>query len=393
MSSLAPPRAAAAAHGRRTNLDLLTSMRGIAALTVFLFHMTAPSASPFTGRVAADLSSWAANLGPAGVSFFFVLSGFVLTWSARPGERLRSFWRRRVVRVFPNHVVVFVATMLLLAAATTSWHTWLPNLLLVQNWSSDPATYFSVNVPSWSLSCEIFFYLLFPLLHRVLARIRPERLWLWAGVVAGSVIAMPAVAYAVLPSHPFMGPGYPVNSQQLWFVYVLPPVRLLEFALGMLMAQIVISGKWLRVGRLPAVVLLVAGYVISLHTPFLFAFQACVVVPFALLVAAGAVADRDGKRSVLRSRPAVWLGEVSFAFYMTQALVIEESWKLFGADLRSSTPRALGLVAVWLCVNLLLAWLLHTCVERPMMRRFSRPRRTPGIPGEGRHRIAAGTGR
>ncbi|WP_078862349.1 acyltransferase family protein [Streptomyces sp. NRRL F-5123] len=391
MSSQLSPGELGAARGRRANLNLLTSMRGIAALSVFLFHMTAPDASPFTGKVASDLTRWGANLGYVGVSFFFVLSGFVLTWSARPGERTRSFWRRRAVKIFPNHVVTFAVAMLLFASAATTWHSWLPNLLLVQNWSRDPATFFSVNVPSWSLSCEIFFYLLFPLLLRGALRIRAERLWAWAGGVAALAVAMPAIVYATMASHPFMGPGYPVNARQLWFVYVFPPVRLLEFVLGMLMARIVIEGKWLRIGRLPATVLLVAAYVISLHVPILYTFEACVVVPFALLVPAAAVADTGGKRSILRSRAAVWFGEVSFAFYMVQALVIEESWKLYGPDLHSGLPGAIGLVALWLVICLVLAELLRRCVEAPMMRHFSRSRRAPLTPG-GQDRITAKAG-
>jgi peptidoglycan/LPS O-acetylase OafA/YrhL len=182
-----------------------------------------------------------------------------------------------------------------------------------------------------------------------------------------------------------MAPGYPVNVRQLWFVYVFPPTRLFEFVLGMLMAQIVVHGRQPRVGRVPVVVLLGVAYVISLHVPMLYRFQAATVIPFALLVAVAAGAELEGKRSVLRSRVAVWLGNVSYAFYLTQAIVIEESWKLYGAHLHSDTPRAVGLVVLWLAINLVLAHVLYSCVEKPMMRHFSRSRRQV--------RVAAADGR
>jgi hypothetical protein len=64
---------------------------------------------------------------------------------------------------------------------------------------------------------------------------------------------------------------------------------------------------------------------------------------------------------------------------------------MFGDDLISDTPRAIGIVILAGCVNLFLAGVLHMCVERPMMRRFSRPRRAPiiGQRAEPRQNIAA----
>jgi peptidoglycan/LPS O-acetylase OafA/YrhL len=54
--------------------------------------------------------------------------------------------------------------MLLYAAAATPPVIGLANLLLAQAWVPDPNVFLSVNGPSWSLSCELMFYLLFPLL-------------------------------------------------------------------------------------------------------------------------------------------------------------------------------------------------------------------------------------
>lgn len=70
-----------------------------------------------------------------------------------------------------------------------------------------------------------------------------------------------------------------------------------------------------------------------------------------------------------------WLGEISYAFYLVHFLVLSVGLYLLG-DRKLSSPAAFGLLAVLFGVATLLAWLLHTLVERPMMKHFSRSRRS-----------------
>ncbi|MTE18139.1 hypothetical protein F0L17_03135 [Streptomyces sp. TRM43335] len=73
--------------------------------------------------------------------------------------------------------MTFVLALVLFAGATVPFTTAVLNPLPVQSWVPDIAVYFSVDEPNWSLACETLFHLLFPLLYRWTARIRPERLW------------------------------------------------------------------------------------------------------------------------------------------------------------------------------------------------------------------------
>src|SRR5919107_1067497 len=77
------------------SLPSLTGLRWMAALLVFGLHV---HNFGWFGGTGGRLVSWAFGAGATGVSFFFVLSGFVLTWSARPRDRALAFWRRRVAR-------------------------------------------------------------------------------------------------------------------------------------------------------------------------------------------------------------------------------------------------------------------------------------------------------
>jgi peptidoglycan/LPS O-acetylase OafA/YrhL len=114
--------------------------------------------------VAYGVYDRVSQTGGLEVGFFFVLSGSVLTWSARPADTPKSFWHRRIVKIYPNYVVAWILAMVLFAAAyTPAWRA-VVNLFTLQVWMPDFDTNFSVDPPSWSLGAEAFFYACFPLL-------------------------------------------------------------------------------------------------------------------------------------------------------------------------------------------------------------------------------------
>ncbi|MFB8167731.1 acyltransferase family protein [Kitasatospora purpeofusca] len=381
------PRPAGGSGARTTQpsasrLPSLTGLRFPAALAVFAYHAALPIP---TLRFFADDSTefrfvdLADQAGGLGVAFFFVLSGFVLTWSARPGDTATGFWRRRMVKIVPNYVVAWALAMIFFAGSYTPVRTAVLNLLMLQVWIPDFNTYFSVDPPSWSLGAELVFYLSFPLLHRALRRIRPERLFLWIGGTVAAIVATPALAYLVLPDTPGVPGGYDSSVVQYWFSYVLPPVRLLDFALGILVALAVRSGRWRDIGMVWSGLLLVAGYVATRWVPYLYAQRVTTVVPIALLVASAAIADRDGRFTPFRNRAMTWLGEISFAFYLLHFIVLTEMRDLLGTKLYS-TLEGIGLLLLAIGVTVLLSWILYRLVEAPITKRFSSPRRRPAGP-------------
>ena len=91
--------------------------------------------------------------------------------------------------------------------------------------------------------------------------------------------------------------------------------------------------------------------------------------PFALLVGATAAADSRGRSgSFLSSRPVVWLGTVSFAFYLVHQPVIGVVGRVVGEGAR--TPVAVAAMAVALASSVAVAWVLHSAVELPAERRL-----------------------
>jgi len=367
-----------------SRLPSLTGLRFVAALLVFTGHVLW-----FTrlvpGEIGTVLKLTFSLAGPYGVGFFFVLSGFVLTWTARPDDTARSFWRRRLVKIGPTHLVTFGLAALLVTsvARPTSTVDWLASLTLQQAWFPTLQTSTAVNEVSWSLSCEFFFYLAFPALLPALRRIRTQWLWPAAAVVVLLLAVAFLVARFLVPDQPrltLFSMTAPVSFGQVWFVYFFPPVRALEFVLGILLARIVIAGMWPRIGLLHAFGAATVGYVLALCEPYLAGRGGLASVCTAPLIAAAAVADRHHSPSVFRRPTMVFLGEISFAFYMVHLTVIIAAAHIIGPTRTFSLATGAFLVLVLLAVALGCSTLLYRYVEAPLMRRF------------GRHRPATSTG-
>ncbi|MFE8942355.1 acyltransferase family protein [Streptomyces sp. NPDC007872] len=385
-SASAPPddSRTRAGSSRPAKLPSLTGLRFFAALLVFFFHSSLadspipPNApiNPFANDTLAHLyEKTFVSTGYMGVSFFFVLSGFVLAWSSRPGERLTSFWRRRVTKIFPNHLVVSAAVVVLFAGATlTGVSQWLPNLLLIHTFFPQPLVNLSLNPPSWSLGSELLFYLLFPLLIVPIRKIRGAALWFWAAVMVAGTVAVQLVSTHLVPATP-KSAITPISDMQFWFGYLFPPGRLFEFVLGAILARIVLAGRWpRRFGIVPSLVLVAAGYAATFWVPFQYTFVTATLVPIGMLIAAVADSDARSRSTWLSKRPVVWLGEVSFGFYLVQGVTIFYLRTLLG-DEPFGTPVALLVIALFFAVSLLAGWLLYQYVEMPAMRRFSRSRK------------------
>jgi peptidoglycan/LPS O-acetylase OafA/YrhL len=371
-----------------SRLPSLTGMRFLAAAMVFVFH-TAISFAFANQTVGFAYLFFVSGLGSIAVSFFFVLSGFVLTWSAREHDSAPMFWRRRFFKIFPNHVVTFAAALVLMSIAGQAIRIpeTVSNLFLVQSWVPRYNFVTSANGPAWTLACEVLFYLCFPLLFAALHRVKGNVLWVLAAATTAVIMVIPAISLAALPSTPAF-PWGPASWVQIWFVNYFPVSRLFEFVLGILLARIVMSGKWIRLPLPVALGIGFVGYGVSLFVPthFLYRYAAVMVIPLALIIAAGAAADLKGRKTVFAGRAMVFLGEVSFAFYLVHFLVLTYGHRAFGVSINPigdvtgpqwSTPIAIAFFVASFAVSLLCAWALYALVERPIMRRWANPRVRP----------------
>lgn len=208
----------------KQRLDALTSLRFIAAAMIVVLH------SHGLFGTKEDVSSSFA--WTQGVSFFFVLSGFILAfvypkldnWNA-----IRNFLHARVARVWPALFMSFFFAFWLLSL---SWDdkTGFANLLMVNAWIPYQSYYFSYNAPSWSISTEFFFYLAFPLL-----------IYQWESTwQVKLILAMGGVLLTVLLSKQLNLPFSSSNNEVLTsnsLIYIHPISRLFEFVFGILLVS------------------------------------------------------------------------------------------------------------------------------------------------------------
>ncbi|MGW7575641.1 acyltransferase family protein [Streptomyces sp. NPDC054765] len=367
-----------ARSGRPQRLPSLTGLRFAAAGGVVYTH----SALLIHPHLAQTLGPevW---VGASSVSLFFILSGYVLTHSARSGDTARAFWRRRAAKILPNHFLTWCVVMAALACTgvTTALRgsglvANVSSLFLVNTWVPSRRFVSAGNPVSWSLAAEMFFYLLFPILLPWVERLSRRGLLIGAGTAITLVWTCPVLYEFVLnPGGPSF-PGY-------WSLYMLPITRLPEFLLGMLAARISAVGIRLpRVGVLPAALGVISAIVVnSTYLPHSFLYAASTVAPLVMLVHATAELDLRGRRSLLRAPALVFFGEISYAMYLVHFLVLG----LMYLSLTGLGWSNLSVVLAGLPVVLLASWLLYAGVERPCVRRFSTPR------PRGRARAAAGS--
>ncbi len=334
----------------------LTALRFPAALAVFLWH------APFTKPFAEPLS-----LGYLGVGFFFLLSGFILTYTYRGAYHVRDFYVARIARVFPVHLLgMLLATATLLWIGGEHWSELPPDeralgfiaqVPLLQSWFSSPAIHFGINGPSWSLSVEAWFYAIFPLLalgfRRLFGRATERRVLAAAGALCVCVFALIFCVHV------------PFNQ---WAVYVFPPSRTGDFALGMLLgiAYLRRTASATKIDptilEICAVAGLGVGVFITAAAPAPAHFYAA-MMPFSAFAIYIFALGGGALSRALSHRIPVLLGEASYAFYVIHFWIVH---------LIANFALALG-------VTVLLCLLIFRYVETPL-RRTIRERFAPRTP-------------
>jgi peptidoglycan/LPS O-acetylase OafA/YrhL len=311
---------------RRTpELLSLTGARFFAAIYVVFYHFLVSNLSISFLPLRNVLSA-----GHCAVGFFFVLSGFVLTYSYVPSGphsiKLLSFWKARFSRIYPAYFLAFLLAApfqiagsirvngLTIAIEKLSAGAVL-YLTLLQSWTPWTAWYW--NIPAWSLSVEVFFYFCFPFAALRLCKVPPRTCLKLAGVIWLLGLAAPALYCAFWPvaSHTPLPLGQVALETN-------PIMRLPEFLAGMLIGRIFVSGfrltprlaSWLSVVALASLVLALS---FSSAVPRLLFSNGLLTPFFALLIFT--LAHQSGLLAKFLSHPALKvLGEASYAIYILQ---------------------------------------------------------------------------
>ncbi|MGW5252773.1 acyltransferase family protein [Streptomyces sp. NPDC004012] len=350
-------------------LTSLTSLRFFAAFAVFVHHFN--GVSPGGGVWHVPFLFPYSTIGVHGVTFFFVLSGFLLTWSHRPGTPKRVFYWRRVGRIYPAHLAaagLALAVFYGLGSERTDVPSLISSLLLVQTWLPGAVPNLPGNPVTWTLSVELLFYALFPLLIGRLRRTRTRTLALWT--LAGLAL-MWAVNVAA---------DHYLNRHDAEWVMRHPVIYLPQFLVGVTFAFALRRGH--RVPLRPAAALLLLAVYTVVFTrasdwggPFAVHQMACTVRPViatlsALLIAACVQNEAAGRSRLLTSRHLIVLGASSYAFYLVHQSV-NQVIRLYWSPAHDSNVAVVLLLGLFL-VSQTVAWLLWRWVEEPCQRWWSK---------------------
>lgn len=321
----------------------LQSLRFVFAIMIFLHHYSVNGEGLFYAG------------GTCGVSFFMILSGFVMSagYSDKVMEGLnkKDFILKRLIRLYPLHFLCLFSFLILHIAhiSIKSYILLIPNALLVQSWIPIKTVYFSGNAVSWCLADMIFFYIMFPLLAKWIYRNELKR----CVCLSVFLLFFYVVIMLLLPDkycHPLL--------------YISPIFRLLDFFIGMLtykiFCQLTTKGWESKIKcwsymlksliEILQILLLVIAIMMIPYLDVRYYYTAIwwLVMPGFILLFA--LFDKSGGviSSFLKNHRMLALGEISFSMYMVHQMGINVVRVLIGK---------LGLTMMWQ-VELILSFLI-----------------------------------
>jgi len=353
----------------KDRLDALTSLRFFAAAMIVILH-SVPTFGVDAYGVVPSLPL--AN----GVSFFFVLSGFILTYvyqGLRGVQPVREFLTARLARIWPGHVLATILALWIIKKTFYSAGDIFMNLFMLQSWAIARTTW-PINQPSWTISTELFFYISFVVL------IRPWQFG-WCGKLAVSLIA----AFSILactrnPLSAHLG----FSWDPILVVCTHPLARLFEFVLGMS-----VCGAWLRWrGNIrwerSTATLFEFGAVLAFPLQFVFLkmlvgsrtepwctwlLSSGCAPAFGVLIYV--IALQAGYLSrILSIQVLVWLGEISYSIYLLHYPIMEyfTSNRLTFDGMDKRLVFSLYIILILVCSDL-----NYALVEKPMRRWLRKP--------------------
>lgn len=353
------------AAGVKGEIRTLTSLRGVAALGVILYHFR----NQFGSAIQPDLLTPFFQRSFMLVDFFFILSGFVIALSYATlfqecisGRNYAIFLLKRFGRIYPLHVAVLAAFVASEAAkylvatsadppfSVNTFGALVANLFLVQAWGI--YDHFTWNHPAWSISTEWFAYLVFPFIALATTRLRSL-----ATIVLAAIACFLALAWVIRIG----GAGGLGVPPSMLLLRCIP-----SFILGMLIYQLrlLISGPLLSFFESDTAIvasMAACALVLATHVYDLFAIGA-----FFFAVLTGCVST--GRVAVTMSKGAFYfLGEISYSVYLVHTLLLRAWQMLFQVvwHNHTGTIEAWAMFAILVAAAIAVSTATYHLIERP----------------------------
>ena len=268
--------------------------------------------------------------GECGVSFFFMLSGFVLSLAyseriAKGSFSTKPFVVKQWIKIYPLHILTFIV-MFALDIRLEKYcdiTAVIANILLLQSWVPADSFYFVANSPSWFLCDILFFYVVFSSLNKYILRSDNRKLL----AISLVVILLYICLMAVLPT-------YLVNP----ILYANPLTRLLDFIVGIILYKLYISDNGIALRdklngksfftvslmELSVILLVVITAIVYPHLPQRVRTVSIFWLAIPLFIFFFAMTDKHSGviSKFLQVKTMLWLGNISFCIYIIHAPVL-----------------------------------------------------------------------
>lgn len=323
------------------------------------------------------------NMGYTAVSFFFVLSGYILSVVYLRHEKpvnKRRFWIARIARIFPLYCITLLADtphayhqrLLTQTPAIALQHTaisFTASFLMLQAWYMKLG---GINLPSWSISVEALFYLLFPWIGVAIWRLNLRQTICLAAAIY--VLGMTGIYVLIRANLPEM------------FLKYNPILHLISFILGIALARMHTS--WLaspalklRLERLATPLIAVSLLLLAIITqysdriPYLLMHDGLLALPFAGLLLAFATGGHLSAR-LLSASWLVVLGEASYGLYLIHIPL----WGVLGLKYSDPSPIAYILyVAGAIILSVMSLYWFEAPLRRLILNYFTNPTPETGV--------------
>ena len=328
------------------------------------------------------------NFGILGVTFFLILSGFVISLSYSRFTRIADsfyFLWNRIVRIYPLHIITFFICLFIffLRGFSIDISTAVINVFLLQSFFPSKDIYFSFNALSWMLSTLFFFYIVFSI-----ANYKPRFfLWLYFFSLVGLLLSMTYIETTQQGDNLWF---------RLWLLYIFPPNKLVVILLGVGTAKFFLKylnqlKRW--IGKIGGTLLEITVLLLTIdfimwgkfanitknallffHTPFgksldLMNTNYIAAPIITLLVIAVFAVEKGIISQFLKTRPLLFLGEISFSIFISHQLVINYFFGYYKQYLLYTFGQLMTLI-LFLVFIIVLSSLIYTFIEDPVRKRL-----------------------
>ena len=309
---------------RRPALPALTGLRTLLALTILMFHFT-PGGLTWDRHPSVTLYPLI-DIGYVFVSFFFLISGFILSYNyahREGGVRKLDFWMARFSRLYPVYLLTMLISLPMLGLEWRSrphgefWAGLTLTPLLMQGFFPHLATFW--NTVSWTLSCEVVLYIAFPWLLKLRWPEAPLKL---AAMVIGfwALGLMPHTAYLLLNPDHLQGPATRYsNGSWLDVLKYTPVAYLCTFLAGLTLGRLHDAAKLgererMWAGAAGFALAWVAAYHVAPHVPYVLDHGGLFTPVWSLVILG--LAGTSPLARVFSVRPLVAVGTSTYALYL-----------------------------------------------------------------------------